>query len=566
MKYPALRWIRSTDFVILTAVLVAVCVGGYAFKDFIVYAFSSNMALNSLILGALLVGSFMIYQQSYQLFRERHLVRWWHRAVTENPALHRTRPAFFDNCLVRDLIDRTDRVALNPTAELGADMVEAEAERVAHQLDYNQELCRFMVGLMVALGLLGTFVGLLETLVQVSDLVGSIGAGMTDKGNAEASMTNVILGLKNPMKAMGTAFSASMFGLIGSIVLGLQMVRLANSTSATNRDIRLLSLRTVEVINDGNPRSKDASALLREYVHELSNQGQHISTSLEQMTAISNSALPMLADIGTHMRDSVTQALGLTSSLREAQQYMRPLDQLPVLLRESIDSSHEISQKTADSSQALERVHQSQQHLLEAMAEMNTSLVKVLESADRKAERMIQAIADVLHDNQQGNQLIAARLAGLQELGKLSLDTAGDSRIEAREANVLLRRSLTDIQVGMNAAAADSLQSMAVLTDVVAGGNADAQLRFDESDKQISEIIEQDRRAIEYLALLYASMATIPGMTRDLRTMLAELPRRDDALASFVVAVERFNASVTSSSSRNQAGRDKNVAEPAHDD
>lgn len=518
------KWMRSIDFLVFTAVLVVVALGAYAFKDFVVYAFTSNFALNSMIIGALLVGSFMIYQQSYLLFRERYLIRWWHEEVRKTRQISNARPDFADQCLVNDLIDRVDRMGADAGLVLTADVVEAEVERIAHQFDYNQELCRFMVGLMVALGLLGTFVGLLETLVQVSDLVGSIGAGLSDTANAEASMTNVILGLKNPMKAMGTAFSASMFGLLGSIVLGVQMVRLSTATSASNRDIRILSLRAMEMMSADHPMSKSVEGLLKEYVHELGQQGRQISTSLENAASVSNTALPLLIELSTGMRHSASQTAGLTSALKNSIEAMQLFNQLPELISQSILVTREFSTQAVASHQVFERMEKNQENILTALKQIGTVMTVGFDKTDSHSEKVIRAVTDGFHGTRSDNELITTGLAEMQQ--------------DIHRASIRL------------------IESINLLSVSVSHGKAEAKVRFESDKRQMTESLAQAGRGLEYLAQMQSSLSAIPGLTRDLRTMVSELPRRDDALSSFSLAVERFNGALSAlASTGEESGR-----------
>ena len=88
---------------------------------------------------------------------------------------------------------------------------------VASRLEEQRETTRYLVGLLIFLGLLGTFWGLLQTVSTVGNTIGALDTSASD---------NVMLfdqlkeGLAGPLKGMGTAFSASMFGLSGSLILG----------------------------------------------------------------------------------------------------------------------------------------------------------------------------------------------------------------------------------------------------------------------------------------------------------------------------------------------------------
>jgi hypothetical protein len=98
----------------------------------------------------------------------------------------------------------------------------------------------------VALGLLGTFIGLLETLIATADLIGSIADG-DGGGDIEEQFKGIVRGLKPPLEAMGTAFSASMFGLVGSIMLGLELVTIRSAATRLIEGVRTGLLRAVSV-------------------------------------------------------------------------------------------------------------------------------------------------------------------------------------------------------------------------------------------------------------------------------------------------------------------------------
>jgi hypothetical protein len=90
-------------------------------------------------------------------------------------------------------------------------------DSIASRLDESRELSRYMTGLLIFLGLLGTFWGLLLTVSSVGDVIGSMSVG---SGDINALFEQLKSGLARPLKGMGTAFSSSMLGLAGALVLG----------------------------------------------------------------------------------------------------------------------------------------------------------------------------------------------------------------------------------------------------------------------------------------------------------------------------------------------------------
>jgi hypothetical protein len=102
--------------------------------------------------------------------------------------------------------------------------IERELVKAANRLTRSNALPQFLTGLLVGMGLLGTFIGLLSTLNDISALIGSFADLDMTTANPIAVFRNMIDRMKAPMQSMGIAFSASLFGLLGSIVLGLMMV------------------------------------------------------------------------------------------------------------------------------------------------------------------------------------------------------------------------------------------------------------------------------------------------------------------------------------------------------
>jgi hypothetical protein len=102
--------------------------------------------------------------------------------------------------------------------------IEHELEKASSRLYGRNALPQFLSGLLVGMGLLGTFIGLLSTLNDISALIGSFADIDMGKANPIDVFRNMIERMKAPMQSMGIAFSASLFGLLGSIILGLMMV------------------------------------------------------------------------------------------------------------------------------------------------------------------------------------------------------------------------------------------------------------------------------------------------------------------------------------------------------
>ena len=100
---------------------------------------------------------------------------------------------------------------------LSAGAMRSLLDSLASRLDESRELSRYMTGLLIFLGLLGTFWGLLKTIGAVADVIGAMTVG---SGDVTVMFDHLKAGLALPLAGMGTAFSASLFGLAGALILG----------------------------------------------------------------------------------------------------------------------------------------------------------------------------------------------------------------------------------------------------------------------------------------------------------------------------------------------------------
>src|SRR5271165_5226103 len=172
----------------------------------IALAFSANPGLNGLILGVLAIGSLFTFRQVIRLFREIH----WVNSLTGAPT-GRTAHA---------------PILLAPMAAMlhagagarGLSTITTRAilDSIATRLDEGRELSRYLVGLLVFLGLLGTFWGLLETVHSIAGVIDSMKTGVDSASMFDALKT----GLSAPISGMSVSFTSSLFGLASSLVLG----------------------------------------------------------------------------------------------------------------------------------------------------------------------------------------------------------------------------------------------------------------------------------------------------------------------------------------------------------
>jgi hypothetical protein len=205
LTYPQVFLWRMSLFLIL-AILLAVILDGQTQQ--LRTSFMANPGLNGLILGVLFVGIVYAFRQVLRLYPE---IRWVNSFRISDPGIAVDTTPVLLAPMATMLRDRTGHLSLATGA------MRSLLDSVASRLDEQRETTRYLVGLLVFLGLLGTFWGLLETVTSVGTTIGAL-----DTNGAESVMLFDQLkeGLAAPLKGMGTAFSCSMFGLGGSLILG----------------------------------------------------------------------------------------------------------------------------------------------------------------------------------------------------------------------------------------------------------------------------------------------------------------------------------------------------------
>lgn len=171
-------------------------------------AFAANPVLNAVILAVLLFGIGWNLRQVLSLRRE---VTWLEGFRSIRGAEERVQPRLLAPMASMLSARRSERVSMSAIA------MRSLLDGIISRLDETRELSRYMTGLLIFLGLLGTFWGLLLTIGSVADVIGNMSVG---SGDLNQLFNQLKAGLARPLEGMGTAFSTSMLGLAGALVLG----------------------------------------------------------------------------------------------------------------------------------------------------------------------------------------------------------------------------------------------------------------------------------------------------------------------------------------------------------
>ncbi len=209
---------RPTAYLIRMLVFLAVVlVVAGLLSQALITAFSANPLLNALIVTVLLIGVAWNIRQVTRLTRE---VSWLETFQRARPRLAALPTPKLLAPMASMLAARAAKAGGRDGAEkftISAPAMRSLLDSIASRLDESRELSRYMTGLLIFLGLLGTFWGLLLTVSSVGDVINGMSVG---SGDINALFEQLKTGLARPLKGMGTAFSSSMLGLSGALVLG----------------------------------------------------------------------------------------------------------------------------------------------------------------------------------------------------------------------------------------------------------------------------------------------------------------------------------------------------------
>lgn len=311
MTRPRRYAVRMAVFLAAVAAVVALLYPGLR------HAFETNVPLNGLILGVLLFGILYNIRRLISLERE---VKWIARFRADPGDGNPAPPPRLLAPMAAMLGDRRHRLALSPQA------LRSLLDGIAARLDETRDLSRYIIGLLVFLGLLGTFWGLSQTIGSVGDVIRNLGIG----GDPGQVFENLKQGLGAPLHGMGTAFSSSLFGLAGSLVLGfldLQTGQAQNRFFNETEDwlSGLTKLPSGSFAGEGDHTVPVyVQALLEQTADSLESLQRTIQRGEEGRIAANSHLLTLSEKIG-QLTDQMRAEQSLMQRLAESQNELRPI-------------------------------------------------------------------------------------------------------------------------------------------------------------------------------------------------------------------------------------------------
>ena len=313
----------SSPHVFLFRMVVFIILGGlvaFLLNKQIRVAFMANPGLNALILGVLAIGIVLSFRQVLRLYPE---ISWVNNFRLADPGLAVDRPPVLLAPMAAILGARVGRMALS------AQLMRSILDSIATRLDEARDISRYMAGLLVFLGLLGTFWGLIETVSSVGGVI----QGLKASGDAGSMFDSLREGLAAPLSGMGISFSSSLFGLAGSLMLGFLDLQ---SSQAQNRFYTELEdwLSTTVYDQAVEPAVANVTGEVRSAIDRLREAMDQAGSSKAASNAMVNLA-EAIQGLVHHMRNEQQMIRDWVDGQAEQQREIKRL--LEIMVRESVN-------------------------------------------------------------------------------------------------------------------------------------------------------------------------------------------------------------------------------------
>ena len=345
-------------------------------------AFLANPGLNGLILGVLVLGIIYIFQQVIQLTRE---VTWIENFRTGRPEASGHAAPRLLAPMATMLGERKGQFSLSAMA------MRSLLDGISARLDESRDISRYLIGLLIFLGLLGTFWGLLETITSVGDVIGGLTVGSGDFGAVFGELKS---GLQAPLAGMGTAFSSSLFGLAGSLVLGFLELQAGQAQNRFFNDLEDWLSGQTRLSSGALTAEGDQSvpayvqALLEQTADSLENLQRTLDRG-EESRIFANTGIAALTEkLGT-LTEQMRTEQSLMMKLAESQLELRPV--LAKLASASDRSTGGFDENVRSN---IRNIDVNMSRMMEEMASGRTELVSEPRSEIRVLSRTMAAIAE----------------------------------------------------------------------------------------------------------------------------------------------------------------------------
>jgi len=370
-------------------------------REFVSLAIERNPALNLAILGIILGGVAVALTKLVSFQREARILETFVASFREHQNLDlaiQTLPEKDSNigATLQHIAKSKGRIE-GPAGQVA--LIE-ELAQLRESFHSELSLPTFLSGFMIALGLFGTFIGLLDTLQATGDLISNFANGA---GDTNAAVERLVKGMRGPLSGMATSFSASLFGLLGSLLLGAILNSLQALAHKLEHGLR-------HFLDDIMVRAQEAAggAAAVQTETKLAISAEFLTNFLERITEQHKAALDMFME-SKEADLFVAKTLSQIATNMESQQ--RGVDQI-VAAQDTLGVVDEL--RTAiinqtDAVTAVKRSHENLVRVTEAVSGSADDIRRMVGEIDSTQRR-------VLSTEKKSSEIFEALMAGISSL------------------------------------------------------------------------------------------------------------------------------------------------------
>jgi hypothetical protein len=418
--------------------------------------------INYLIFILIPAGMFMMAAQIHRMNNERNLIAaFFLNNRQQNEPNKRLLETFghkrWDSLPVLEIVSEC---LGQPVSSVQLAAVEAELERFQSKQNRRMNAPQFLGGMMVGLGLLGTFIGLLGALDEIGKLIGSFAT--VNSSDPSAAIRGLVEHLTAPMQAMGVAFSASLFGVLGSLIMGVLLVSVKNCSAELISILRsrvaiMVDFGTGEINNKNVDQLNQALANIAEQSPVLA----LLTQSLAASEGRTRDLISVMLNLTSKVEMQEAKSMSLLAQMEKSHavdslvtQSLRAMTQALPTITEELKNQVKDSQKIG---LTLSAFGETQRQHIEIM---NTHLTR-LESQQKQSEAMTSRMMEVVqlqmkemiasqndyYDAERASHhaVVAETVSIMQELVATQRDATSEAALRQRTANDQLVGLLCDV-------------------------------------------------------------------------------------------------------------------------
>ena len=370
---------RMIVFIVLNLVL------GFFLINSLINAFLTNLIINGLIFSVLAFGIIVIFRQVYTLIPEIEWIEGYKRNKSKGLTGNvKTKKLILLAPMASMLVEHKGRFTISSLA------MRSLLDSLNLRLDETREISRYLIGLLVFLGLLGTFWGLLSTIDSVGSVINSLGLAGEDSNSMFLKLKE---GLKQPLSGMGTAFSSSLFGLSGSLILGFLDIQASQAQNQFYNDVEEW-LSSMSLISVNSNVTKDSKKIQEDgvpvYVQALLEQTAESIDSLQRTLGRGEDERKHLADNFANLAEKMSAVADQIKTNQRNIDSNKSIDISP-LVQYLKDNPNGLDEPTKEHIRSMDI---SIKRLVEENNQANKQLVSELRSEIKLLAKTISAAVD----------------------------------------------------------------------------------------------------------------------------------------------------------------------------